>query len=294
MTCAAPVSTAGVHPARPTYAVAVTDPQPPDAVPAEPSPRRTRGGAVIVGPTIRARYVPGALIGLPLVAVLLSPFAAAGLQQWRFGRLRAGHDALLEHLLAPAWVQLLVGALLLWALFALWGIVPLLLTHRVVHLDDAAGTLALRKGLRTVDRADLGQLDYAVGEAERGSIALIGIREAGRAADDPAARSRARSGEEPRIRQWVVQEIGWDAASFDGLRALQTISGLRPAPPRGVLVRENRRQRIAGANHELADRLGMPWRPQYEHDERAFRDEFDRVRRVLGGKEQPRPGDPTP
>ncbi|MGO2360813.1 MAG: hypothetical protein ACTH6N_06735 [Brachybacterium tyrofermentans] len=269
----------------------MTAPQPPDAALAAPSPRRTRGGAVIVGPTIRARYVPGALIGLPLVSVLLSPFAAAGIQQWRFGRLREGHDALLEQLLAPAWVQLLVGALLLWALFALWGIVPMLLTHRVVRLDEASGTLALRKGLRTVDRAELGQLDYAVGEAERGSIALIGIRDAEHGPGAAPARPRSRGGEAPTTRQWVVQEIGWDAASFDGLRALQTLSGLRPAPPRGVLVRENRRLRIARANHELADRLGMPWRPEYEHDETAFRVEFDRVRRVLGGKEKPRPGD---
>lgn len=293
MTCTAPVTAARVRRAPATYAVAVTAPQPPDSVRVEPSPRRTRGGAVIVGPTVRARYVPGALIGLPLISVLLSPFAAAGLQQWRFGRLREGHDALLEHLLAPAWVQLLLGALLLWALFALWGIVPMLLTHRVVHLDEAAGTLVLRKGLRTVDRAELGQLDYAVGEAERGSIALIGVRDTEHAPRAGAARRRRRDGGTPTVRQWIVQEIGWDAASFDGLRALQMISGLRPAPPRGVLVRENRRLRIARANHELADRLGMPWRPEYEHDERAFRAEFDRVRRVLGGKEKPRPGDPA-
>lgn len=277
---------------RATYAVAVTDPQPPDAALAEPSPRRTRGGDVIVGPTIRARYLPGALIGLPLVSALLSPFAAAGLQQWRFGRLREGHDALLEHVLAPSWVQLLLGALLLWALFALWGVVPMLLTHRVVHLDETSGMLTLRKGLRTVDRAELGQLDYAVGEAERGSIALIGIRDED-ASGAAAAPPRSRGREAPTTRQWVVQEIGWDAASFDGLRALQALSGLRPAPPRGVLVRENRRLRIARANHELAERLGMPWRDEYEHDEKAFRDEFDRVRRVLGGKEKPRPGDPV-
>lgn len=257
----------------------MSTPQIPDSAVPEPGPRRTRSGAVIVGPTVAARYVPGALIGLPLISVLLSPFAGAGLQQWRLGRLRGGHDGLLEQLLSPAWVQLLTGALLLWALFALWAIVPMLVTHRVVHLDEAAGTLTLRKGLRTTDRADLSQVDHAVGEAERGSIALIGLR------------ARPRHGE-PEDRQWVVQEIGWDARSFDGLRVLQAAAGLRPAPPRGVLVRENRRRRIARSNHELAERLGMPWRPQYEYDEEAFRAEFDRVRRVLGGKEEPRPADP--
>lgn len=234
---------------------------------------------MIIGPTIAARYVPGALIGLPLVSLLLSPFAGAGLQQWHRGRLREGRDGLLEQLLSPAWVQLLLGSLLLWALFALWAIVPLLLTHRVVLLDEAERTLTLRKGLRTVDRADLPEVDYAVGEAERGSIALIGVR----------ARPVRAEGE---VRQWVVQEIGWDAESFDGLRVLQAAAGLRPAPPRGELVRENRRVRVARANRELAERLSMPWRPEYESDEIAFRQEFDRVRRVLGGKEKPRPGDP--
>lgn len=231
---------------------------------------------MIVGPTVRSRYLPGALIGLPLVSVLLSPFAGAALQQWRSTRLRAGHDGLLEQVLHPAWVQLLLGALLLWALFALWALVPLLLTRSTVQFDEQAGTLTRRKGLRTTDRAALADVDHAVGEAERDGMALIGIRRAGTA----------------ELRQWVVPGIGWDSASFDGLRTLQAAAGLRPAPPRPVLVRENRRVRVARANHELADRLGMPWRSEYEHDEAAFRAEFDRVRRVLGGKEPARDGDP--
>lgn len=261
-----------------TYPFSVTAPQTPVAS-QEPAPRRTRDGAVIIGPTILARYRPGALIGLPLVSVLLSPFAAAGLQQWRAGRVRAGHDTLLEQLLAPAAMQLLLGAVLLWALFALWALVPLLLTHRVVHLDEAASTLVLRKGWRITDRARPADVDHAVGEPERGSMALIGLR------------GRGQDGEET-LRQWVVPEVGWDAASFDGLRVLQTAAGLRPAPPRSELVRENRRRRVAAGHHELADRLGMAWRPEYEHDEAAFRAEFDRVRRVLGGRESPRDGDP--
>lgn len=261
------------------YSGSVTAPQNPDASAPEPAPRRTRDGAVIIGPTILARYRPGALIGLPLVAVLLSPFAGAGLQQWRAGRVRVGHDTLLEQLLAPAAMQLLIGALLLWALFALWALVPLLMTHRVVRFDQRAATLVLRKGLRSTDRARLADVDHAVGEPERGSIALIGLR----GLDDEGAQT---------LRQWVVPEVGWDAASFDGLRALQAAAGLSPAPPRLELVLENRRRRIAGSNRELADRLGMPWRPEYEHDEAAFRAEFDRIRRVLGGQEPPRDGDP--
>ena len=241
-----------------------------------PAPRRTRSGAVLVGPSIRARYLPGVLIGLPLISLLLSPFAGAGLQQWRRARILDGHRGQLEQMLEPAWTQLLVGALLLWGLFALWAFVPLVFTRRVALLDEQHGALALRKGMRTTDRARTDQVVYAVGEAERGSLALIGIR-------DDAAQER----------QWLIPEIGWDQASFDGLRMLQTAAGLRAAPPRRVLVDEARRARREQNNRELAQRLGMPWQPDYGHDEGAFQAEFDRVRRVVGGKEPPREGDPS-
>lgn len=255
-------------------------PDPADAAEAAPAPRRTRSGAVIIGPSLRARYAPGVLIGLPLVSLLLSPFAGAGLQQWRRSRLRDGQDGLLEQLLAPAWSQLLLGALLLWALLALWALVPLLMTHRVVLLDAQRGTLTLRRGLRTVDRAQLAEVEYAVGEAGRGGLALIGIR--GPGPDDRPPR------------RWVVPEVGWDAESFDGLRVLQGAAGLRPAPPRAALLREERRARRARTHRELADRIGMPWREEYENDDAAFQAEFDRVRRVLGGREPAKEGDPRP
>lgn len=243
------------------------------------APRRTRTGQVIIGPTVGARYRPGALIGLPLIAVLLSPFAGAGIQQWRASRLLEGRDGLLEQLLAPAWTQLLLGALLLWALFALWSLVPLLLTQRTILLDERAGTLALRRGPRVVERAQLAQVEYAVGEAERGGMALVGVTGPDPEPDAPT-------------RQWIVPEVGWDSASFDGLRVLQAAAGLRAAPSRGVLREENRRLRRISRQQELAARLGMPWREEYEHDEAAFQAEFDRVRRVLGGREPAREGDP--
>src|SRR5699024_6326951 len=137
----------------PDHVNAVDPEQPADTALAAdaPQPRRTRRGAVIVGPSIGARYRPGALIGLPLSSQLL----------------------------APAWSQLLIGWLLLWALFALWAIVPMLLTHRVALLEQSTGVLLLRRGPRTVDRAETAEIEYAVGEAERGSIALIGVRAAG-------------------------------------------------------------------------------------------------------------------
>lgn len=255
----------------------MNDPRTPGHGEAPPAPRRTRSGQVIIGPTVGARYRPGALIGLPLISVLLSPFAAAGLQQWRASRLQAGHDGMLEQLLAPDWTQLLLGALLLWALFALWALVPLLLTQRTVLLDEGEGTIVLRKGPRIVERALLDQVEHAVGEAERGGMALIGVT-----APEPEAPPR----------QWIVPEVGWDSASFDGLRVLQAATGLRPAPTRSVLRQENRHRRRIRRQQELAARLGMPWRAEYEEDEGAFQAEFDRVRRVLGGREPAREGDP--
>ena len=248
-----------------------------------PQPRRTRRGAVIVGPSIGARYRPGALIGLPLISLVLSPFAGAGIQQWLAARTRTGHEGRLEQLLAPAWSQLLIGWLLLWALFALWAIVPMVLTHRAVRLDEMAGTLVLRRGLRITDRAEIAGVEYAVGEAERGSIALIGVRAAG---------PKGVGSEQER--RWVIPEVGWDDASFDGLRVLQSCVGVPPAPPRPVLVAEARRRRRAELHREYARRLGMPWKEEYAHDEDAFQAEFDRLRRVLGGKERARPGDPLP
>ncbi|WP_246958056.1 hypothetical protein [Brachybacterium sp. Marseille-Q7125] len=246
----------------------------PAAAPSAPAPRRTRRGAVLVGPSLAARYRPLVLMGLPLLAILLSPFAATALQAWHRRRVRAGHDGLVEQILGLATVQLVLGALLLWGLFALWALVPLVLTRTVVLFDADAGTLRLRKGLRITDRATLADVDHAVGEAERGGMALIGLR-----------------GPE---RHWTIPEVGWDAASFDGLRALQAAAGFTPVPPREQILVEHRRTRGEARNRELAARVGMPWREEYAQDDAAFRTEFDRIRRVLGGIEQPREGDPTP
>lgn len=254
----------------------LSDPGAPDSP--EPAPRRTRRGAVVVGPTLWARWGPGALLGLPLVALLLSPFAGAGLQQWRRSRLLAGHDGTIEALLADSWVQLLLGALLLWAVFAAWALVPMLATHQVVLFDEDAETLILRRGVRTVDRAPLDAVVHAIGDAERGRTGEIALR--------------AGDGGEPR--HWTLPEVGWDGPSFDGLRVLQAAADLRAAPDRAALVHEARRMRREGVNRELAARAGMPWLPEYGQDEAAFQAEFDRVRRVLGGKEPAREGDPRP
>lgn len=244
---------------------------------AAPSPRRTRDGLVLVGPSLRARYLPGALIGLPMVSLLLAPFAAAGLEQWRDARAAAGAGGPLVTLLEPMAVQMLLGWLLLWALLALWALVPMIATHRVVLLDEAAGTVRLRRGLRAGEPVPVSEVVYAVGEAERGYEALIGIGAPDRPEDQAA-------------RQWRVPNIGWDDAGFDGLRALQSAAGLRAAPPRPVLLAESRRLRRAGAHQEMAQRIGMPWREEYAHDDAAFQRDFDHARRVLGGKEPPAGG----
>lgn len=238
-----------------------------------PMPRRLRSGAVVVGPTIGARFLPGALLGLPLISILLSPFAGAGIQELRRSRLAAGHHGALEELLGSSAVQLLLGALVLWVLFALWALVPLVATRQVVLLDEAAGRLTMRRGPRSLDLAPLADAVRAVGGPERGDSAEIIL-----------------DGE----RRWVVPGIGWDDRSFDGLRVLQAAAGLPVAPRRSQLVAEARHARRTALHREYAQRLGMPWREEYDRDEAAFQQEFDRVRRVLGGKEPPRPGDPMP
>lgn len=236
---------------------------------------------MLVGPRIRSRFFPAALIGLPMVSVLLGTFPAAALQQWRAIRVRAGHDGLLEQLLAPWPVQLLAGMLVLWALLAAWMLVPLALTRRVVTFDEATGALEQRTGLRRTGRARIEDVVYAVGEPERGGTALIGLR-----AGDPDA-SATSADDDPVV--WAVPHIGWDDASFDGLRVLQGAAGLNPAPPRLLLLAQARAARLRQVDRELARRLDMPWRDEYDHDHAAFQREFDRVRRVLGGKEPPTP-----
>lgn len=232
----------------------------------------------MIGPTVGARWGPGAVLGLPLVALLLSPFAGAGLDQWRRMRLLDGHEGWIEAALAPGWAQILLGAALLWLLFAVWALMPMLATRQVVLYDDRSGELRLRKGLRTLGTARLEHVVHAVGEAGRGSLGRIGLVE------EPGGE----------LREWMVPEIGWDSAAFDGLRTLQEDAGLRPAPERQELVAEARRARREALHRELAARAGMPWRPEYAEDEAAFQHEFDRVRRVLGGKEPAQDGDPRP
>lgn len=245
---------------------------PPEAEHTPPAPRRTRGGLVIIGPTVRSRCLPGVLIGLPLLCLLLCPLAAAGIDQWADARAAAGRTVPLSALLHDPWGQLLAGWLGLWALLALWALLPMLLAHRTALLDEEAGTLRLRRGLRTGAPEPVAAVVYAVGEAERGYDALIGL-------GAPTAP------EELAARRWRIPHIGWDDASFDGLRALQAAAGLRPAPPRAVLAAQARRRRRESAHREMAERIGMPWRPEYAHDEAAFQRDFDHARRVLGGKE---------
>lgn len=251
-------------------------PVPPSTAPradGTPQPRRTRAGAVIVGPTRRARYGPGALIGLPLLAVLLSSFPAAMIERWREGRIAAGADGIAVRLLEPAPVQLLAGALLLWAVVAAWAAIPLLLVHRVVHLDPRTGELSLRTGLRGAQRRALVDVVHAGADPERTGTGTIGFADGA---------------------DWTIPAAGWDGASFDGMRALQEAAGLPVQPPRASLIAVARAASRLRAQREMAARIAMPWRTEYDADPAAFLAEFDRRRRVLGRKEPARPGDLLP
>lgn len=260
-----------------------------------PAPCRTRRGEIVVGPSFASRYTPGALVGLPIVCLFLTPLGAAGIEQVVARPSLA--DAAWARALAGSPLALVVAFLGLWGLLALWAALPLALTRRVVLLDADAGTVSRRRGLgpRQAPRP-LGDVLWAVAEADRDAIALIGLHAGGQdgyraeAQRLAAAAPPGQEPDEPTGEQWSVPHIGWDDASFDGLRALQAAAGLRPSPPRPWLLADARRQRLARAHREMAERIAMPWQDAYEDDPALFQRDFDRARRVLGGKE---PGGPT-
>lgn len=287
----------------------------PQAPGAELAPRRTRSGAVRVGPSILVRYLPAALIGLPLVALVLSPLGAAALQEWRRSLLREEGPSTLTALLAHDVVVFPLAAVLAWALLAVWAVVPMLATTPRIVLDERRGVLVRRRGLRRPEERALARVVWAVGEGERDAIALIGFAPPERPGAEDADLALEDTGSERTepdlegpgledtdledtdpedVERWVVPHIAWDDRSFEGLRVLQAAAGLRPSPPRAVLVREARRRRQVSARKEMAQRVAMPWRQEYEHDPAAFGRDHDHARRVLGGKEPPddrdRPG----
>lgn len=253
-------------------------PEPPSASPPAPQPRRTRRGEILVGPSVLSRWGPLAGIGLPIISLILAPLGTAGLQQLL---LIDGIRTLAPSwLLASTWAQGVLAYLALWALLAGWALVPMALTRRIVLLDPAEGTVRRRRGLgRPSPARPVADVVWAVGDADRDASALIGLYPGG---PDAAAAAHADAED---VEQWGVGHIGWDDAAFDGLRALQDAAGLAPAPPRPVLVARERRERHAAANRELARRVGMPWREEYADDRAAFQRDFDRARRVLGGRE---------
>jgi hypothetical protein len=236
------------------------------------APRRSRQGHIIVGPTVLARALPGLLAGLPLLALLLGAFPATGIQAWQRRRLRAGHDGPLEQLLEPALVQFLAGALVVWVLIALWALVALSLMRRSAVLDLAQGVVRRRRGLRGGEARPLADVVHAEADPERGGVGVIDFADGAR---------------------WIVPEAGWDDRSFAGFLALQEAAGLEVQAPRAELRRQDRRAHRIARDQESAARIDMPWDPAYEEDPGAFLAEFDRRRRVLGGKEEPRPGDLT-
>jgi hypothetical protein len=240
---------------------------------APPEPRRTRRGEVVVGPTLLSRFRPGALYGLPLVAALLSPLGGAGIEQVLSnpGAREAVGPLLRPLSLMP--VQLVLGWSALWLLFAVWALIPLVLVNRMVLLDENTGDLRLRRGLRTRAHGPVSEVAAAVGDPDRGGMAVIDFADGS---------------------QWRVPDVGWDGRAFDGLRVLQQAAGLPVAPDHRTLRARSLRYTRMREDQESAARVGMPWREDYAWDRDAFRTEFDRRRRVLGGKEPARPGDATP
>lgn len=258
-----------------------------------PRPRLTRRGEVIIGPTVWARWRPAALLGLPLIALVLSPLASAGVQEWRRAQLRDHGPTAVTDLLSSSLVQIVVAAVGLWVLLALWALVPMALTGRPVRFDGERGTLTRGRGLgRRTQRRDLSRVLWALGDPERDAQASIGLAatDPSTPVTEPGATVTGTPGDgddegPPEPEQWLVPFIGWDDASFDGLRVLQEQAGLMPSPPRPVLLRQARRERRERVHRELAAQIGMPWREEYVQDPALFQRDFDHARRVLAGLE---------
>lgn len=256
-----------------------------------PRPRLTRRGEVIIGPTVWARWRPAALLGLPLIALVLSPLASAGVQEWRRAQLRDHGPTAVTDLLSSSLVQIAVAAVGLWVLLALWALVPMGLTGRPVRVDGERGTLTRGRGLgRRAQRRDLRSVLWALGDPERDAQASIGlaVTDAIPPVTEPGAIEIDTSGDDdgtPEPEEWLVPFIGWDDASFDGLRVLQEQAGLMPSPPRPVLLRQARRERRERVHRELAARIDMPWLEEYAQDPALFQRDFDHARRVLAGLE---------
>lgn len=213
---------------------------------------RTRAGEVLVGPTIRSRISPGLRYGLPIIAVLCAPIAGSILQ--RHFQVYDGPGVVL---------LLLAGAVVVYLLGALLGVVTLAGTRSAVIFDERDGTISQQRGFRRRSAPrPLSEIHYAVGDAEKNSVALIGFRE----------------GE-----QWVIDHIAWDDASFDGLRVLQRAVDLPVAPARHELAAQALHARVLSTHQQLAERFGMTWQTEYEERE-TFLSAFDEHRRALAAR----------
>ena len=261
-----------------------------------PAPRRTRSGRGIVGASIGARYRPLALAGLPLLAIPLGMLAAAALRNWGYTHY---WDQPIAVPLTNPWIALPVAYLLTWALLAVWALVPIALTTTVAEVDESRRLIRRRAGLRTTPDRPLESVVWVVGDAERDGYASIGLAPAddvpgAMAAGeiDPADPSPADPGGPPPAgtpeqavpEEWHLPHVGWDARSFEGLRALQRAAHLPVAPPFAELRREHVRLRVAQADHAAASRLGMPWRDEYLHDHALFERDFDAARLARRGR----------
>ena len=221
-----------------------------------PQPRRTRRGDIVIGPSVLSRLRPGLIWGVPLLALLLGAFAS-GVMRRRWEQI----DQLPELLI---WV---LGVVVMGMVIALVAAVALILTHPTVVFDQSAGTLRRRRGLiRRGPTRQLADLQYAAGEAERSSFGLLGFAQT----------------EKHPAEQWVIPHLGWDDASFDGLRVLQAAARYPVAPPRPVAARAALAARVEHTDRELAARYEMPWKPEYADHDRFLAD-FDERRRELGG-----------
>jgi hypothetical protein len=227
----------------------------PGSEPSPPGGLPTRG-RVRVGPRPLRRVLPLWLVGGSVVALVLSGFAA---DTWR--SVGVGLPLVLGHVVG--WATLMV------VLLALAWLVLGRETALVVDLDA-----------RTLHRRTPGSL------LERGRRETRPLADLRTISEDPDGDAllevRADGEDEPEV--WSVPHVGWDDASWDGLRALQAAADLPVAPPLAEARHRVRRAVEIVHQREAAAAVALPWRAEYDDDPEAFRRAYDARRQELAAR----------
>ncbi|WP_058234822.1 hypothetical protein [Devriesea agamarum] len=273
--------------------------------------RRTRQGHVLVGPSFIARVAPALLIGVSTLALLLAPPVSSVWELLRRIGMVEGWVWVPGVLGGPfenPWWQMIAAWIAIWVFFAIIVLLTMGARHRVIVLDPATGCIQLRGLIRTKfprgNEEVVSAQDVICADADaraRGSaIVTLCAPDAHPPYSDPTsvpAPSHREATPTPEnlprgylasatvacamqnSTTWAVPHIGWDDASWNGLRMLQRMAGQPISPARRDILARDLAQLRCWGRYEGARQAGMPWLPEYESDAALFQADFDAWRR---------------